>query len=96
LRIELGTTVDKSRVKPWFAAIFAWFFLEIGNLKFWISAKQELGILVFFFVELGILLHGDDEFELVMGHALKLAFEFVCVTKERNTEIEIRLFDDFL
>jgi len=95
LRIELRTTVDKSRVKLWFAAIFAWFFLEIGNLKFWISTKQELGILVFFFVELGILLHGDDEFELVMGHALKLAFEFVCVTKERNTEIEIRLFDDF-
>jgi len=82
-------TVDKSRVKPWFTAIFAWFFLKIGNLKFWISMKQELSILVFFFVELGIPLHGDNGFELVMGHALKLAFEFVCVTKEHNAGIEI-------
>ena len=77
LWIELGMTVDKNRVKPW-SASFAWFFLEIGNLKFQISTKQELGILMFF-VELGIPLHGDDEFELVMDHALKLVFEFVCV-----------------
>ena len=80
LRIELGMTIDKSRVKPW-SASFARFFLEIGNLKFQISTKQELGILMFF-VELGILLHGDDEFELAIDHALKLVFEFVCVAPE--------------
>ena len=77
LQIELGMTIDKSRVKPW-STSFAWFFLKIGNLKFWISAKQELGILVFF-VELGIPLHGNDEFELAMDHVLNLMFEFVCV-----------------
>ncbi|KAH9160206.1 chitin synthase-domain-containing protein [Lactarius sanguifluus] len=78
LRIKLR--VDEGKVETWLAAVLARLFLEL-----WVSAQQELCVLVLLLVELGVPLHGDDELELAAGHVFEFALEF-CLETQRSPD----------
>src|SRR5258705_515695 len=84
LRNELTMAIDQSRENARIASFLPRrLLLEIGNLEIGVCAQQKLGILVFFLVEFGVSLHGDNEFEFPPCHALQFTFKPISIATKQ-------------
>jgi len=77
---QFTMTVDESRVQTGLIALVqGGLLVEVGDLEVGVRTEEELGVLAFILVKLGVALHGHTDAELAAGHAFQLTLQLLGV-----------------